>query len=338
MSMQTDSLEQQAEAHRTRVDSTLGELRDRLSVGQIVDEVWSNLSDGQASDAVKNIGRQVRDHPLALALIGAGVAWLLAGEGVRAEGKAVKRRYDEWKDDGQGADYPGYHPKGYQPQPYSGIRTAPRDFANGYDTAGQDSADGGSDGSGLLDKTMDAVSELSDGATDAAGRAGEAISDAADAVGERARSYGAGISDAARNAGEEAARYGRYARRDLYVRGARLRRSFLDTLQEEPLIMGGLALAVGAAIGVSLPATRREDELLGPTRDEVRDAAYEYGADVAERAGNVAEKAYEAGSEEAGKSGLLPDGDSETVAEKVSNIASAAVDTAKDEAKKEGLS
>lgn len=337
MSMQTDTLEQQAEAHRTRVDSTLGELRDRLSVGQIFDEVWGNLSDGQASDAVKNIGRQVRDNPLALGLIGAGVAWLLAGEGVRSEGRSVKRRYDEWREDDEDPDYRGYQAGGYQPRPYTGIRTEPGDFATGYGASGHDSADTGSSGGGVLDKAKDAVSDMSDGARDAAGRAGEAISDAADAVGERASSYGAEISDTARFAGEEAARYGRYAKRDLYVRGARLRRTFLDTLHDEPLIFGGIALAVGAAIGVSLPSTRREDALVGAARDEVRDKAYEFGADVAERAGNVAEKAYEAGSAEAEKSGLLPDGDGEMVAEKVSNIASAAVDTAKDEAKKEGL-
>jgi len=74
MSMETENLAHEAERHRARVDSTLDELRDRLSVGQIVDEVWDQLRRGQGGDMVKNIGRQARDNPLALGLIGAGVA------------------------------------------------------------------------------------------------------------------------------------------------------------------------------------------------------------------------------------------------------------------------
>jgi hypothetical protein len=54
MSMETESLEHKAEHHRARVDSTLDELRDRLSVGQIVDEVWAQLKHGQGGDAVRS--------------------------------------------------------------------------------------------------------------------------------------------------------------------------------------------------------------------------------------------------------------------------------------------
>ena len=99
MSTETDSLEDKAERHRARVDSTLDELRDRLSIGQFLDEAWAQLREGEGADALKNVGRQARDNPLALGLIGAGLVWLFAGEGVRAESREMKRRYDEWSGD-----------------------------------------------------------------------------------------------------------------------------------------------------------------------------------------------------------------------------------------------
>jgi len=347
MSMETENLAHEAERHRARVDSTLDELRDRLSVGQIVDEVWDQLRRGQGGDMVKNIGRQARDNPLALGLIGAGVAWLLAGEGVRAERHNLRRRYEAWSDDSTGDDpFSGYGSR----SPYRRHGTAAGlDPRNNRTAAGADEGDE----PGLFDKAKSRAATLADDASDAAGRAGGAIADAAEGVSnaagragqsasdtatslvESARYYGDEASDAARFAADEAGRYGRYIRRDLYVRGQRLHRSFLDTLYEEPLIIGGVALAVGAAIGVSLPSTRREDRILGPIRDDARDTAYAYGEEVAERAGHVAEKAYEAATEEAEKKGLMPESGSrsETLAEKAGDVVGAAADTAK----KEGL-
>lgn len=357
MSMETETLEHKAEHHRARVDSSLDELRDRLSVGQILDEVWGQVRHGQGGDMAKNLGRQVRDNPLALSLIGAGVAWLLTGDNVRAEAREMKRRYDTWNED-PASSYGSRSPS----WPHERHASAPprsSDYGTGMGPRGKldSSSDSlGQSEPGLLAKTKTSASSLAGGAADAAGRAGDAIADAAGGVADatsrvgqsvsdaaaaardNVRQYGAEVSDAAHFAAEEAGRYGRYFRRDLYARGDRLRRSFLDTLYEEPLIIGGVALAVGAAIGVSLPATRREDQMFGSARDDLRDAAYAYGEDVADKVGLVANKAYEAASDEAEKKGLLPEGDrGETIAEKAGDVVKAAVDKAKIEAAKNDL-
>src|SRR5690606_2721174 len=44
-----------------------------------------------------------------------------------------------------------------------------------------------------------------------------------------------------------------------------------DFFEEQPLVAGALALAVGAAIGGLLPRTRREDSAIGSYRDQVFD-------------------------------------------------------------------
>jgi hypothetical protein len=53
--------------------------------------------------------------------------------------------------------------------------------------------------------------------------------------------------------------------------GRRVQRRFLDTLQEQPLVLGAIGLAVGAPIGAALPATETEDEWMGHTRDQVKE-------------------------------------------------------------------
>src|SRR3546814_16683614 len=63
---------------------------------------------GQGADMAGKFGRQVRDNPLALALVGAGRAWLMVGQGARAEGRRLKGRYDDWRDDDEYDDYDPY--------------------------------------------------------------------------------------------------------------------------------------------------------------------------------------------------------------------------------------
>ena len=57
---------------------------------------------------------------------------------------------------------------------------------------------------------------------------------------------------------EKAGEYGRYARR-----------RFDETLDQEPLVIGAIGLAVGAAIGAALPASPVERRYFGPARSTV---------------------------------------------------------------------
>jgi hypothetical protein len=59
----------------------------------------------------------------------------------------------------------------------------------------------------------------------------------------------------------------RRARREL----GRAEESALHFAEENPLAVGAGALAAGVAIGLLLPSTQREDELLGTTRDNLLD-------------------------------------------------------------------
>jgi len=53
----------------------------------------------------------------------------------------------------------------------------------------------------------------------------------------------------------------------------RARGNVNHVIEEQPLVVGAVGLAVGAMLGASLPRTRHEDEWMGATRDRLVDSA-----------------------------------------------------------------
>jgi hypothetical protein len=59
----------------------------------------------------------------------------------------------------------------------------------------------------------------------------------------------------------------------------RARESFSHMLHDQPLMLGALGVALGAAIAAALPPTRREDELFGAARDKTLERAKQVGSE-----------------------------------------------------------
>ena len=81
-------LEREAEAARARLSDTADQIRARMSPGQLMDEVLNQFRGGDGSQMLANLRGQVRDNPMALALVGSGLAWLMMGSGAQAQGLA----------------------------------------------------------------------------------------------------------------------------------------------------------------------------------------------------------------------------------------------------------
>src|SRR5215471_19297287 len=77
MESQSARLEREAEETLWQLSSTLGELRGRMTPGRVVDQVIDYTRESPAADFLRNLGREVRENPLPLVLVGIGILWLL---------------------------------------------------------------------------------------------------------------------------------------------------------------------------------------------------------------------------------------------------------------------
>jgi len=94
-------------------------------------------------------------------------------------------------------------------------------------------------------------------------------------------------------------------------------------IEERPLAAGVAALAIGLLAGVALPATRREDRLLGGARDDVLAGARDAGRDALAKGKEVARGAVERVKESVREQELTP----EQLVEKARHVTRDAADT-----------
>lgn len=328
------ALEREAEGIRSQVANTAESLRDKMSPGQMIDEVRDYFSNSDGSTALNNLKTQVRDNPLPLALIGAGLAWFFLGGGPSSgrirDSASGYLGNDDYDDD--------FEDSTYTDEDWDG---------SGMDALGGLSASGGYEGSkssmskkgsltgkvgSMASSVSDTVGGVASTVSDAAGSAYSAVGDAASAVSGTASS----AANAASMAARRAARTGRMLSRGSSRVGRRMHDGYLEVLSREPLVLGALGLAVGTAIGAMLPSTDYEDETVGPYRDRLRDEAgrrmHEGLDDAKDAARDVASSAYQAAKKEADRQGLVP-GSEQSLADRVSKVASTAAATAEKQAR-----
>ena len=72
-----------------------------------------------------------------------------------------------------------------------------------------------------------------------------------------------------------------------------VRNGFNQLLEEQPLILGAIGLAVGAMIGAAFPSTEQEDRLVGEFRDKTINKGKELGAQAYEKGSELAKQNIE---------------------------------------------
>jgi hypothetical protein len=77
MTRLSEQLEHEAETARANLTADLDELRHRITPGQIVDEAVDFAPDTPVAEFARNLLRDLRENPLPLLLIGAGIAWAI---------------------------------------------------------------------------------------------------------------------------------------------------------------------------------------------------------------------------------------------------------------------
>ena len=248
--MNTRQLEARSESERNAVENTVGELRRRLSPGQLVDELLAYTNEG-GGEFISNLGRQATNNPLPVTLIGAGLAWFLFSKG---SSNVPPQR---------ATAYGSPTPAGAESSRYRGSET----YAAVKD-AGADALDSMRDG-------VSAVREdISQGLDNATATLSSTTRSAADSIARGASSVSETAQAASRNASS-------------------LTSSAVGFLKDQPLVLLGAGLALGAALGAGLPTTAAENNLMGEASDQVKKQAKEAASDQIDRAKFAGEHLYE---------------------------------------------
>ena len=297
-SKSSHEVQREVQRSRAEVEETLEAIQERLSPGQVFEQVVDYMRSSNGSDFLRNLGTMVRDNPVPVALVGTGLVWLML-----SSSRSSRKEYDDEDD---------------LLESYGESRYG----AELSEDAGQSA--------GWGESARESAREWSESARSSA----RSVRDRARRLGASARHRVSGTGEqlwqGARDAGDRASYYGR-----------RVRRGFFDTLHEQPLVLGALGLAAGAAIGAALPKTEREDEWLGDSRDRLKERAKEAGWEQVERARAAAGAAYSAAREEAERQGLTLEGGkaaaesaAEAMRDKAKRVAEAATEAAQAEAER----
>ncbi len=185
------------------------------------------------------------------------------------------------------------------------------------------------------DAAGSAAGGVSHAASSAAGGVSHAASSAAEGVSHAAGAAYGSASHAARYAADTASEYAYAARRHAAYYGSSTWRRLDNMLEEQPLVMGALALAAGAAIGGALPRTRTEDEYMGEYSDEAWENARDMAMSEAEKARRVAGAVYDEARHIADEKAGELSGHAHDLAERAKAEASQAADRLRETASRE---
>jgi len=286
------------EVTRVEMTTTVEQIGDRLDPKNIVADAKETVRDatvGKVETMVSDAGQSVQQagnglletikrNPVPAAMAGIGLGWLvMAARGQSQQGRQFggtwqahpgstgygsSPTYGLSGQAGYGGQYGGQYSGQYGSQPGS------------WDTGSM----GQGNGQGVGDKVGQTVGQVGDAASGAVSSVQQTAGDVASNVGQTASQVASNVGQTAgdvvgnvqQTAGQVAETVGQTASqgaqqvqtvaRDVGSTASR-------ALQDNPLAFGAIAVAVGTAVGMALPATRKEQEMLGPARDQLIDRA-----------------------------------------------------------------
>ena len=289
-------IERDIEDQRSDLTSNLENLQDKFSIDTIVRQIGDQFRE-HGGDIGRSVSDQVKANPIPLALTGIGLAWMMFGNASRHDTPA--RVPDDGYRDAE-HDYrrtrvahgrPHVPPASYAPTQHDGPSWSRDDDPQSGSTMSEWISDGAD---AARDRAASAASAVKGGASSAASSVSDAASAAGSSVAGATASAKSSLSGAAQSAKDGLAAAGSRiaegtenlteegrqrviaARRKAVELRRQTARSAqkgsdvaVDFYDKQPLVVGALALAFGAALGGAMPRTQTEDNLMGSQSDDL---------------------------------------------------------------------
>lgn len=282
-----DVIRTQIEQTRAQMTQTVNSIQERLSPERLTREAKDKIKEAtigkveemadvasyKANRWRNNLVDTMKQNPIPTALVGIGLGWLLM-EGMRSSDR------EEYTYHHSVYDYDNqrlYTPEDYYEGSYTGTgRSTMENVQHRMSDATHT----------VQDKTSRAVQGAKETASNMAATVSDTASNVAHTVTDTASNMAHTVTDTAKDVSYRAQEKMRY-------QAQRAKSNFQYMLEENPMAVGAMAIAAGATLGLMLPSTQKEDELMGDTRDQLLEQAKSTAKETAQKAQHVAEEAYE---------------------------------------------
>lgn len=250
-----EDIEREIEAERAALENSIDALGQQFSPDMVVEKA-SEFAKTHGPEIAGKAAQVVRENPVATAMVGAGIAWLIASSQSGSAQPQPKATYDPRNR----PTAPGL----CQEQPAMAefdARVARADDAMRA-TAQEDT---------VLLHISDHRKEDEPMHTDA--YTDSSISSKAAVLRARIEDGTADMSSMARERVMQARAAAIAAQERIEAQATQAAQSARQTAYEKPLLMGALAFAAGAALAMAIPRTSAENRTLGHHRDRLMDEA-----------------------------------------------------------------
>ena len=265
-------IEREIEQDRRRIEEKIGAIQERLSPGQLIDEAIAYAKGHGGAEFASNLKYSAVANPLPVALIGIGLAWLMAKPSHPTSVRSSARADIE---------YPLASVTGDVRRSRSAVLDGDKRYSHFEDSTGKrfralaDESgrraghfidDAGNTFRGFADASGQQIDRIADEAGNALDAASGWAERAWSAVTDAVASAGSSISDGAGSLQKTAAS----SMDSMQQQSARFNDMVQTAFKDQPLVGGALAFAFGAAIGAALPKTEQENAIMGETASSVK--------------------------------------------------------------------
>ncbi len=264
--LETEHIKAQIEETRSNMGETIDAIQDRLSFSNIseqvseqvnsaIETVKDNVYDatfGKAVNFMKNAGNEVTHSSIVSAAKENPLPFLLIG---------------------LGAGLLAYNSFGAKKNRSFDREIGDKSFDRHLDGNRVAHSDSAASNRSLVASAQEKVSGVKDSVSNAAATAYEGVANAASST------Y-TGAGDIANRAYDKAGEF-----------GSKAQETYSQYLDEKPWAIGAVALVAGAAVGLAIPSTRYEGELMGEARVNLMSKAQNAASDLVDNAKQIASDA-----------------------------------------------
>lgn len=277
-------IEREIAEDRRRIETKLDAIQQRMSPGQLVDEVINYAKSSGGGEYASNLGMAVKNNPVPMALVGIGLAWLMAGPKTSPSSYVAKNEEH---------DFPLATIQGDVRRSGPVSVDGPHRYSHFTDSAGSRYKALTDESGRRAGHFIDESGKTFRGFADASGRQYHDLRDEAGKLFDEASGWVSTTwHDLKRSAGRTADEMSSAGRSALDT-GTQMNDAILKHFRDQPLVGGALAFAVGAAIGAALPHTKVEDEAVGSVSDDVKSRLSQQASNTMNAAGELATNAYD---------------------------------------------